>query len=60
MKNRFKAMGQAYRQLHEGSDTLLEIDRLFWMEKLLLKIVRRLHRARLGQLGEILPDEVES
>lgn len=60
MENKFKAMGQAYQQLQEGSETLLEIDGLFWTEKLLLRIVNRLYYTRLNQLGEILRDEPEN
>lgn len=54
---RLKGMGRAYKQLLAGSAALLEINSLYWTEKLLLKIVRRLCGARLDQLGKILPDE---
>lgn len=53
VENRLRLMGQAYRQLVEGSEALLEMDRLYWTEKLLLKLVRSLYRQRLSRLGEI-------
>ena len=54
---RLENMGGAYEQLHAGASTLLEIDRLFWTERLLLRLVRGLYGRRLGQIGGVLSDD---
>ena len=53
VEDRLRLMGQAYRQLQAGSESLLELDRLSWPERLLLQIVRRLYSGRLRQLWEL-------
>lgn len=54
-------MEQAYSELATGSETLLQLDTVYWTEKLLLKIVRSLYRHRLDQISDItkhIPDEL--
>lgn len=53
---KLRLMAQAYKQLLQGSEGLLELDRLYWTEKLLLMLVRSLYKRRLEQLGEVLRD----
>ena len=45
---------RAYRQLHTGSVHLLVMDKLYWTEKFLLRLVRNLYRQRLEQLVAVM------
>ncbi len=45
-------MRKAYRELFLGSQTLIEMDALSWTERWLLRLVNRLARQRLTQIGK--------
>ena len=45
-------MRKAYRELFLGSQTLIEMDALSWRERWLLRLVNRIARHRLAQIGE--------
>ena len=52
-------MREAYRELFLGSQTLIELDSLYWTERWLLRLVNRIARRRLEQIGDAsasLPD----
>ena len=51
-------MRAAYQHLFLGSTELLELDTLFWTEKLLLKLVNLLSQKRIRSLRAILPHEL--
>ena len=51
-------MRAAYQNLFLGSTELLELDSLFWTEKLLLKLVNLLSQKRIRSLSAILPHEL--
>ena len=55
MQQALQMRARAYRQLLSGSESLLEGDRLYWTEKLLLSLLRELSRRRLQQLGAAWP-----
>lgn len=46
----------AYTQLKQGAGALLGTN-LYWTERLLLRLTRRIATIRLQQLTEILPDD---
>lgn len=50
-------MRAAYQNLFLGSTELLELDSLFWTERLLLKLVNLLSRKRIQSLNTILSRE---
>ena len=56
LADKFKRMQLAYRNLFLGSLELLELDSLFWTEKLLLRLVNSLSRKRLHALHTVLID----
>ena len=43
----------AYRDLYLGSQTLLDLDSTYWTERLLLRLVNRIAKRRLEQIGEV-------
>ncbi|MCB8973859.1 MAG: hypothetical protein H6654_09895 [Ardenticatenaceae bacterium] len=54
--DKFKRMQLAYRNLFLGSLELLELNTLFWTEKLLLRLVNSLSRKRLLALKDVLAE----
>ena len=56
IEERLRGNREAYKQLSEGSDTLLK-GRLFFTERALLRLVRALYSRRLEQLGSVYPGE---
>ena len=54
--DKFKRMQLAYRNLFLGSLELLELNTLFWTEKLLLRLVNSLSRKRLVALKDVLAE----
>lgn len=58
IEERLRANRRAYKQLSEGSDTLLR-GSLFFTEKALLRLVRALYSRRLEQLGSVWSDPEE-
>lgn len=53
LKTKLKLKKLAYIQLYQGADDLLEDGTLFWTERMLLHLVRRLARARMKQVGDV-------
>lgn len=53
--DRLRQTGKAYKQLLVGSEALLELNSLYWTEKLLLKLVRMVYQIRLNQLAAVMP-----
>lgn len=47
----------AYTQLQQGTKTLLAANRLYWTERLLLKLAHQIASLRLRQLAGIMPDD---
>ena len=56
LESKFKRMQLAYRNLFLGSLELLELNSLFWTEKLLLRLVNSLSRKRLQALKDVLAE----
>lgn len=59
LQAKLSQMQEAYRELFLGSQTLIELDSLYWTERWLLRMVNRIARRRLKQLGDAstsLPD----
>ena len=56
LKQQLVTQLNAYTQLKQGAGTLLSTN-LYWTERLLLRLTRRIATIRLQQLGEILPDD---
>ena len=56
LESKFKRMQLAYRNLFLGSLELLELNSLFWTEKLLLRLVNSLSRKRLLALKDVLAE----
>lgn len=46
----------AYKQVQKGANTLLAVDVLFWTERLLLRLTRKVVTIRLKQVAELVPD----
>ena len=59
IEERLRGNRRAYKQLSEGSDTLLE-GSLFFTERALLKLVRALYTRRLEQVRDYFPKEEET
>lgn len=53
LKTKLKLKKLAYFQLYQGADDLLENGTLFWTERLLLRLVRRLASERMKQVGDV-------
>ena len=58
VKDKFKRMRAAYQHLFLGSLELLELDALFWTEKLLLMLVYLLSQKRIQGLNALLSHEL--
>ena len=56
LTDKFKRMQVAYQNLFLGSLELLELNTLFWTEKLLLRLVNSLSRKRLLALKDVLAE----
>mgnify|MGYP006969371824 CR=1 FL=1 len=57
VKDKFKRMRAAYQNLFLSSSELLELNSLFWTEKLLLKLVNLLSQKRIQRLNAILSQD---
>ena len=55
VEDKFNRIRAAYQHLFLGSTELLELDSLFWTEKVLLKLVNLLSQKRIQRINTILP-----
>lgn len=58
VRDKFKRMRAAYQNLFLGSMELIELDSLFWTEKILLKLVNLLAQKRIQNLNAVLSLEL--
>lgn len=56
---KLKKMQLAYLQLYEVTGELLQLDHVYWTERLVLRLARRIGSRRLEQLKEALPAAVD-
>lgn len=57
LEEKFGRTRSAYKSLFIGSLELLELDSIYWTERILLKIVHTLSKQRLVQIKNVFPSE---